>query len=156
MEHLGCIYYCKLLLSSINYSKVITNCIRFLVLYGGTSPTSESWIPCLWWEICHLAAETSICWTLSFVPFGRGMGGFYIGTLLNGSSRITRKTANALRAAMKMGVQVIIATGKVCNLCLWPTKMWSSCNCCNVHVWSFDVLIIILSNSGSINSCLFK
>ncbi|CAK9221486.1 unnamed protein product [Sphagnum jensenii] len=34
------------------------------------------------------------------------------GTLMNSRSMITNKTANALRAAMKIGVQVIIATGK--------------------------------------------
>jgi predicted mannosyl-3-phosphoglycerate phosphatase (HAD superfamily) len=35
------------------------------------------------------------------------------GTLLNGRSIITEATADALRAAMAKGVQVIIATGKV-------------------------------------------
>jgi hydroxymethylpyrimidine pyrophosphatase-like HAD family hydrolase len=34
------------------------------------------------------------------------------GTLMNSRSMITNETANALRAAMKIGVQVIIATGK--------------------------------------------
>jgi 3-deoxy-D-manno-octulosonate 8-phosphate phosphatase KdsC-like HAD superfamily phosphatase len=40
------------------------------------------------------------------------------GTLMNSRSMITNETANALRAAMKIGVQVIIATGKVCSLCV--------------------------------------
>jgi hypothetical protein len=41
-----------------------------------------------------------------------------VGTLMNSRSMITNETANALRAAMKIGVQVIIATGKVCSLCV--------------------------------------
>lgn len=43
---------------------------------------------------------------------------------MNSRSMITNKTANALRAAMKIGVQVIIATGKVCSLCVpWNHKI---------------------------------